>query len=79
MLQRLRGMAFLYYQVQILHAAAVLRAGGNDIDAGRIYAWVTENVRQLCNILFNSIEHTGEQVPQIMGKYLSGLHSRMFA
>lgn len=56
MLQRLRGMAFLYYQVQILHAAAVFRAGGYNIYPRGVYAAVPQNIGKLCKVLFDLIK-----------------------
>ena len=56
MLQRLRGMAFLYYQVQILHAAAVFRAGGYNIYPRGVYAAVPQNIGKLCKVLFDFIK-----------------------
>ena len=60
----------LNYQPHILHTVAVSRSGGDNINSGRVDAAVTENIRKLGNILFNSVKHTGKQVAQIMRKYL---------
>ena len=62
--------------MHILHAAAVLRAGGYDINAGRIDAAVTEDVRQLGNVLFDSVKYTGKQVTKIMWKHLLRVDTR---
>ena len=56
MLSLLCGMAFLYYQVQILHAAAVFRAGGYNIYPRGVYAAVTQNIGKLCKVLFDLIK-----------------------
>ena len=72
MLLLLRGMAFLYYQVQILHAAAVFRAGGYNIYPRGVYAAVPQNIGKLCKILFDFIKQPGKQMPQIMWEYLLG-------
>ena len=64
----------LYYQPHILHTAAVLRAGGDDIDSRCVDTAVTENVRKLGNILFNPIEDPCKQMSQIMGEYLFGIN-----
>ena len=54
--------------MHILHAAAVFFTCGNDIYAGGVDTAVSENIRELCNILFNAVKHSGEQVAQIMRK-----------
>ena len=45
-------------------------AGGHNIDPGCINAAVTQDIRQLCNILLNAVESTGKELPQIVGKDL---------
>ena len=60
MLSLLCGMAFLYYQVQILHAAAVFRAGGYNIYPRGVYAAVTQNIGKLCKVLFDFIKQPGK-------------------
>lgn len=62
--------------MHILHPAAVFRAGGDDIDAGRIDAAVTEDIRQLGNVFFDTVKYTGEQVAQIVGKHLLRVNAR---
>ena len=37
-------------------------AGGDDINSCRVDAAVTENVGKLGNVLFDTVEHPGEQV-----------------
>lgn len=61
---------FLYHKTHIFHALTVLCACGNDIDSGGVDTAVTENVRQLCNILFNAVKHTGKKVTKIVRKNL---------
>lgn len=56
--------------MHIFHTAAVLGAGGDNVNPRGIDAAVTENICKLGNILFNSVEHTGEQVAQVMRKHL---------
>ena len=70
MLLLLRGMAFLYYQMQVLHAVAVFRAGGYNIYTRGVYAAVTQNIGKLCKVFFDLIKQPGKQMPQIMGKHL---------
>lgn len=65
--------------MHILHPLAVLRAGGDDINAGRIDAAVTENVGELCNVLFDAVKHPGEQVAQIVRKHLFRVDLRLLA
>ena len=43
-------------------------AGGHNIYPGCINAAVTQDIRQLCNILLNAVESTGKELPQIVGK-----------
>ena len=59
----------LNYQMHIFHSLAVLRAGGDDINSCCVNAAVTENIGKLGDVLFDSIEHTGEQVAQVVRKY----------
>lgn len=60
------GAVSSYNQPHILHSLAMLVAGGNDIDARSIYAAVTENVGELCDVLSQTVKRTGEKVAQIM-------------
>ena len=55
----------------------MLRSGGDDINAGRIDAAVSENIRKLGNILFDAVKDTGEQVPQVMGEHLLRVDIRL--
>ena len=61
---------FSYYEPQILHTLTMLIASGDDIDPCGIDTCVTEDVGQLCNVLFDFIEHTGEQVAQVVREHL---------
>lgn len=58
----------LHYQSHILHAALMLCAGGNNINASRVDIGMSENVRQLSNIFFNTVKGSGEQMPQVVRK-----------
>ena len=51
-------------------------AGGHNIDPGCINAAVTQDIRQLCNILLNAVESTGKELPQIVGKDLGRIYIR---
>lgn len=64
---------FLYHETHRLHALAVFRAGGNDIDAGGVDAAVTEDVGELGDILLQAVEHAGKQMPQVMREDLAGI------
>ena len=57
-------------QTQLFHLMAVLCAGGHDVDARRVDAAVTENIRQLCNVFFHTIKCPGKKLPQIMREHL---------
>lgn len=63
----------------MFHSSAVLAAGGNDIDSGCVDAAVAENVRQLCNVLFNPVKCAGKQMPQVMRKDLFRVYPRLLA
>ena len=63
----------LYYQPHTFHSSAVFRAGGNDVDACRVDAAVTEDVGELGDVLFHVVEHAGKQMPQVVRKNLFGV------
>ena len=50
----------LHHQPQSLDHAAVLRAGSDDIDPGGIDAAVSQNIRQLSDVLFHTVKGAGE-------------------
>lgn len=52
----------LNYQVHIFHSFAVFCAGGNDINSSCVDTAVTENIRKLCNIFFDAVKCSCEQV-----------------
>ena len=57
------GLIFcLHHQPQPLNLFPMFRAGGHNINTGRINAAVAQNVRQFCNVLFNSVESSGKQL-----------------
>ena len=62
--------ACLYDQAHRFHSPAVFGAGGDDINSGGVNAGMSENIRQLGNILFDSVKYPGEQMPEIMRKNL---------
>ena len=69
----------LDYQPHPLHPLPMFKAGGDDVDAGRIDVAVAENVRQLGDVLFDPVEHPCEQVAEIVGKDFLRIYSCFFA
>ena len=67
------ALFYLHYQPHVFHFSAVLRAGGDDIDARGIDAAVAEDIRKLCDVLFQSVKRPREQVAQIVRKYFVGI------
>ena len=63
----------LYHQPQLLNLFAMFRAGRHDINTGCINAAMPQNIRQLRNILFNSIECTGKELAKIVREHLAGI------
>ena len=47
----------------------MLRSGGDQVDAGRLHAGMTQHVSELGNVPANFIKCPGEQVPQIVGEH----------
>ena len=48
-------------------------AGRDDVDPCRIDTAVPENICEFGDILFNTVEDAGEQMPQIVREYLFGI------
>lgn len=69
----------LNYQVHIFHSFAVFRAGGNDINSSCVDTAVTENIRKLCNIFFNTVKCACKQVAKIMRKHFLRIYICIFA
>ena len=65
--------------MHIFHAAAVLGAGGDDINSCGVDAAVTENVGKLDDVLFDAVKHAGEKVAQVVRKYFLRIDVRGFA
>lgn len=57
----------------------MLHTCGHDIDTGGVDAAVTENIRQLGDILLDAVEGPGKKLPEIVGKYFGCLHLCPFA
>lgn len=55
--------------MHIFHAAAVLGAGGDDINSCGVDVAVTENVGKLDDVLFDAVKNAGEKVAKIVRKY----------
>ena len=56
----------------------MLHTGGDEIDACGFDAAVPEDIGQPCYIPADLVERPGEQMPEIVGKHLPGLHTRLF-
>lgn len=54
-------------------------AGADDIDSRRVDAAVTENVGELGDVLFYSVENTSKQMPQVVRKHLVRIDVRFHA
>ena len=58
----------LNYKAKPFDFSTVFCSGGHDIDPGGIDTAVTKNISQLCNVLFNTIKGSGEELSEIMRK-----------
>ena len=65
--------------MHIFHSSAVFRAGGNNINSGCVDTAVAENVGKFCNIFFDAVKCSCEQVAKIMRKYLLQIDICIFA
>ena len=63
----------------MFHPSAVFIAGGNDINSCCVDTAVTENIGEFCNVLFNAVKNTSEQVAQIVRKYFLWIYPRLLA
>ena len=66
--------AFLYNQTHTFHALTVFCAGRDNIDSCRIDAAVPENIGELGDVLFDTVEDAGEKMAKIVRKYLFGIN-----
>lgn len=57
----------------------MLCAGGNQVDACGFDTAVTQQVSQFGNVPAGTVENRGKQVPQIMWKHFSRLHTCVLA
>ena len=57
----------------------VFRAGGDDVNTGSVDGTVSQNIRQLGDVLIDAIEYPCEQVPQIVRKNLFRIDIRILA
>ena len=78
-IQMMSEEACLHHQPQLFDFSAVLSAGCHDINSGGVDAAVAENICQLRNILFHTVEGSGKQLPQIVREYLAGIYPGSFA
>ena len=67
---------FLYHQPQTLDLSAVLGAGGHNVDPGGINAAVSQDIRQLRNILLNAVKSPGKELTEVVGKDLGRIDTR---
>lgn len=63
----------------MLHFFTVFFTGGGDIYSRSVYTAVSEDIRELCYILFNSVKGSCKEMPQVMRKDLFGWNSSPFA
>ena len=63
----------------MFHPFAVFIAGGNNVYPCRVDTAMTENIGQLCNVLFNAVKNTSEQVAQVVRKDLLRIDIGFFA
>ena len=59
----------LQHQAHTLETAAVLGAGGADVDTGGVDAAVAQQIGQLGQVLVQPVERAGEQVAEVVGKH----------
>ena len=71
------GAVSSYNQPHILHSSAVLVACGYDIDPRGVYTAVTEDVGEFGDVLFQPVKRAGEQMAQVVRKYLIRIHVRV--
>lgn len=57
----------------------MLNTSGHNIDPSGVDGTVTQDVGQLGNILFDSVESAGKKLPQIMGEHLAWLYTGSLA
>ena len=58
----------------MFHTLTVFCAGRDNIDSCRIDAAVPENIGELGDVLFDTVEDAGEKMAKIVRKYLFGIH-----
>ena len=67
----------LNHQAESFNFSAMLRSGAHDIDPCRFNTAVPQNIRQLCDVLFQTVESSDKELTQIMGKYLRRTYARL--
>ena len=72
-------MCVLYNQPQPLDLAAMLGAGGHNIDPGGINATVPQNIRQLRNVLLDPIKCPCKELAKVVGKDFGRIDTRSMA
>ena len=76
---RIQFSSALGHQAHVLQQPLVLLSGGDQVDPGGLNGAVAQGVRQLHDVVVFPVVLHGKQVPQIVGIYLGGLHSRLTA
>ncbi len=61
-INRCETAVFLYNEPHLFHSSTVLVAGRYNINTCRVYAAVSENVCKFCNVFFDAVKGTCEQV-----------------
>ena len=65
--------------MEAFQPSGMFRAGGQQVDAGGLNRAVAQHVRKPDDVLADTIEGRGKQMPEIMGKYPRGLHASLSA
>ena len=68
-----------YDEAEEFYLTLMLRAALHDINSRGINAGVTQQVRQFRYVLLHPVERHGEQVAEVMGKYLASVDAGGFA
>ena len=63
--------------MEAFQPSGMFRAGGQQVDAGGLNRAVAQHVREPDDVLADTIEGRGKQMPEIMGKYPRGLHASL--
>ena len=67
-------MIAIGHQPQFFQLPRVFRAGGHEVNPCGVDGGVSQHVRQLGDVPADLIEQRGEQMPEVVGENLGGLH-----